>query len=450
MPRHRIGTIALILISLAISACGSSDFKYQRDESVKLLATVKTPYPDTRFAVISDLHYHDPSLGVSGSAFQAYLDKDRKMLTVSFEIMTKTVDLLSGIDADFIIVCGDMTKDGERVNHQVVASHLKMVADTGKKVIVVPGNHDIANGESFRYQGNESLPVPSVSAEEFREIYRAFGFGTALKHDPSSLSYVTEPVPGLWIFALDSCRWKENEPHEEPVSGSRFSAETLAWLEDALIASKKENKAVMAVMHHGIWEHYTGNAKYYAKNLVDDYKRIASMMAAYSVAMVFSGHFHSQDITRVTFEAPNRFLFDIETGSLVTYPCPYRVITVSNGYTAKIESHFIRSTPSYPDFYQHAQRFCYERSVLLVSDAMKKFRMSPEDIARVNSKVADALMSHLVGDETSPESPATSEGMGLWGKIIFSMRKDLVEAWHKDLYPADNQVTIDLKTGNTI
>lgn len=408
------------------------------------------PYPDTRFAVISDLHYHDPSLGISGSAFQAYLDKDRKMLAESLEIMTKTVDLLSGIDADFVIVCGDMTKDGERVNHQVVASHLKMVADTGKKVIVVPGNHDIANGESFRYLGNESLPVPSVSVEEFREIYRAFGFDTALKHDPSSLSYVTEPVPGLWIFALDSCRWKENEPHEEPVSGSRLSAKTLAWLEGALIASKKENKAVMAVMHHGIWEHYTGNAKYYAKNLVDDYQRIASMMAAYGVAMVFSGHFHSQDITRATFEAPGRFLFDIETGLLVTYPCPYRVITVSSGYTAKIESHFIRSTPSYQDFYQHAQRFCYERSVLLVNDAMKKYRMSPEDIARVNSKVADALMSHLVGDETASESPATSEGMGLWGKIIFSMRKDLVDAWHKDLYPADNQVTLDLKTGNTI
>jgi len=76
--------------------------------------------------------------------------------------------------------------------------------------------------------------------------------------------------------------------------------------------------------------------------------------------------------------------------------------------------------------------------------------MSPEDIERINSKVADALMTHLSGDESAPESPATSEGMGLWGKIIFSMRKDLIGAWHKDLYPADNQVTIDLKTGNTI
>jgi len=84
-------------------------------------------------------------------------------------------------------------------------------------------------------------------------------------------------VPGLWLVALDSCRWKENEPHEESVVGGSFSAETLAWLEDALIASKKENKAVMAAIHHGIWEHYTGKAKYYAKYLVDDHKRIAGI-----------------------------------------------------------------------------------------------------------------------------------------------------------------------------
>jgi len=201
MFKYTSGVVVSVLIGLTLCSCGSPDFKYQNDESIRSLTTVKTPYPDMRFAVISDLHYHDPSLGISGSAFQAYLDKDRKLLAESSEILEKTVDLLSGIDADFVIIGGDMTKDGERINHQAVATHLKTVADTGKKVFVVPGNHDIANGESFRYQGEETLPVPTVSAGEFREIYRAFGFDTALKHDPSSLSYVTDRSRGFgcWL-----------------------------------------------------------------------------------------------------------------------------------------------------------------------------------------------------------------------------------------------------------
>ena len=58
-------------------------------------------------------------------------------------------------------------------------------------------------------------------------------------------------------------------------------------------------------------------------------------------------------------------------------------------------------------------------------------------------------MAHLAGDETRPGSPATSQDMGPWGKFIFSMRKDLLDAWQKDLPPADNRVSIDLKTGKT-
>lgn len=69
-------------------------------------------------------------------------------------------------------------------------------------------------------------------------------------------------------------------------------------------------------------------------------------------------------------------------------------------------------------------------------------------IDHVNTQVAAALMIHLAGDEKKPPTPVTAEGMNLWGKFIFSMRKDLVEGWHTDLYPADNQLIIDLDTGN--
>ncbi|MBW2297960.1 MAG: metallophosphoesterase [Deltaproteobacteria bacterium] len=450
MPRLFLKLSMFFLFGLALMGCDSSDFKYQNDDGIKTLTAIKPAYPNTRFVVISDPHYHDPSLGTKGSAFQEYLERDRKLLAESSEILSEAVKQISAIEADFVIVCGDMTKDGERVNHQAVASQLKKVVAAGKKVFVVPGNHDVANGESFRYQGDEVLAVANVSAVEFKNIYHPYGFKNALMNDSASLSYVAEPVPGLWLLALDSCLWRENKEHDEPETEGKFSIETLGWMEDVLIASKKQNKAVMVVMHHGIWEHYKGNEKYYAKYLVDDFEKVARMLAAYGVALVFTGHFHAQDITLARFDNPDSFLLDIETGSLVTYPCPYRVITVSGGHTARVESRFIASIPSFPNFRQHAQNFCLEKSVLLVNAALKKYRMSQADIDRVNTKVAEALMTHLAGDETKPASPATAEGMGLWGKFIFSMRKDLIDAWHSDLLPADNQITIDLKTGKTL
>jgi 3',5'-cyclic AMP phosphodiesterase CpdA len=427
--------------------CGSTGFEYQKNPQVKSLIKVKSAYPDTRFIILSDPHYYEPGLGTDGRAFQAYLDKDRKMLKESSEIFAVATNQISRMDADFMIVCGDLTKDGELLSHQAVAAHLKKVTDSGKQVFVIPGNHDVANGESFAYRGNEVLDVPNVSGAEFESIYRTYGFDAAIERDPSSLSYVAEPVPGLWLLALDSCRWKENRKHHESITEGRFSAQTLNWMEDVLIKSKKAHKALIATLHHGIWEHYPGNEKHYAKYLVEDFEEPARMLAAYGVSLIFTGHFHAQDITMAKFQESDRFLFDIETGSLVTFPCPFRVVTISDGHTATVTSRFINSIPSQADFRQYARDYCLEKSILLVNAALKKYRVSTRDIDRVNRQVAAALMTHLAGDEKKPLTPLTADGMNLWGKLIFSMRKDLLDGWYTDLYPADNQVTIDLKTG---
>ncbi|MBW2633629.1 MAG: metallophosphoesterase, partial [Deltaproteobacteria bacterium] len=174
MPRFFLKSSMLFLVSLALMGCDSSDFKYRNNDGIKTLTAIKPAYPNTRFVVISDPHYHDPSLGTKGSAFQEYLDRDRKLLAESSEILSEAVKQIAAIEADFVIVCGDMTKDGERVNHQAVASQLKKVVAAGKKVFVVPGNHDVANGESFRYQGDEVLAVANVSAVEFKNIYHPY------------------------------------------------------------------------------------------------------------------------------------------------------------------------------------------------------------------------------------------------------------------------------------
>ena len=40
-------------------------------------------YPDTSFAVMSDIHYYDTSLGTSGSAFEECMNSDRKLVSGS-------------------------------------------------------------------------------------------------------------------------------------------------------------------------------------------------------------------------------------------------------------------------------------------------------------------------------------------------------------------------------
>ncbi|RJP83084.1 MAG: metallophosphoesterase [Desulfobacteraceae bacterium] len=436
---------------LIIVGCSGHTFQYQTDSDLRSLRDAGPVYPAARFIVLSDIHYYDPVLGDSGSAFQNALMYDRKLLLESREIVDAAVQEIAGEIFDFLIVCGDLTKDGEMINHQGMRDVLTRISRSGVKVYVVPGNHDVANGNAVKFEGKEKIPVETITGEAFAEIYRDFGYEKALYRDPDSLSYVAEPVPGLWILALDSCRWKENRPDQHPVPGGAFSTETLKWMEDVLIQAKRSGKAVIGVMHHGILEHYQGNEKYFPWYLVEEHSAIAKMLVEYGVSLMFTGHFHAQDITAKRFHDPDGVLYDVETGSLITYPSPYRVLTITEDQKAKIESRFISSIPSHPDdFPAFSKNFVYRNTLHITDRALKKYWMSEQDRSAVAPGVAHAYLAHLRGDEQKPESLPETEGLGLWGSVMIWMRKDLIEGWWTDLPPADNQIQIDLTTGQYI
>lgn len=443
--------LLLFLWALVYTGCGGHTFLYQTDSKIRALHDEKPVYPSAKFIVLSDTHFYDTSLGDSGKAFQSVIAYDRKLLLQSQEIMEETVRQISRETADFLIICGDLTKDGEMVNHLGMQKVLARIAQSGLKVYVIPGNHDVANGNAVRFKEHEKIPVESVSGRSFSEIYKDFGYGQALYRDMDSLSYIAEPVPGLWILALDSCRWKENEPGRPSVSGGAFSSETLRWMEDVLIQAKKLRKAVIGMMHHGILEHYPGNENYFPMYVVQDHEAISRMLMQYGVSLMFTGHFHAQDITVKDFNDLDGTLFDIETGSLITYPSPYRVVRIQDDQRVLIESRFIASIPSHPDnFTAFSKNFLFNNTLRITDRALKKYWMSDPDSEKIAPSVATAYSAHLQGDEKKPESFMETEGLGLWGKIIVWVRKDLIEGWWTDLPPADNSIEIDLAAGKVL
>ena len=81
---------------------------------------------------------------------------------------------------------GDLTKDGELLSHQKVASLLAPLYDEGIPVVVVPGNHDIENPDGKYFNGSETSPAERTSPEMFTSIYRNYGYGSAIEHDETS------------------------------------------------------------------------------------------------------------------------------------------------------------------------------------------------------------------------------------------------------------------------
>jgi len=438
-----------LLSAIAFFSCGTRQkFLYQTDTEVKALLKTSTVYPDTRFAVVSDLHYYDKALGISGSAFQKYLDDDRKLLVLSEELLMTAVEKISQENVRFVLIPGDMTKDGEKINHEGVIKALKKLESSGLKVYVVPGNHDINNGAAVQYAGDEKKPVPGINDKDFRTLYHEFSFEDAIAQDKDSLSYTLEPEKGLWLLGLDSCKWKENKPLSHPHIGGSFSASTLSWIESQLILAKKEKKAVMVFMHHGIMEHYPANKKFYGQYIIDDSETVSELLAAYGVRMVFTGHFHAQDVTKKEFKDSGDFIFDIETGSLVTAPCPYRVVEIKEGHTAAVRSVFIDAIPSMKEkFYEYAYDYVFKGTITMANAKLDKYQVSKEQQPLITSQVSKAYCTHLLGDEKKPEVTINKEGFGLWLTFIAWMQKDLINGWWTDLPPKDNNLTLNLATG---
>ncbi len=445
-----LSMLLVVVVVFTLIACSSNDieFRYENDAALKtLIAEQPQPYPSAKFIVFSDPHIYTPGLGTEGAAFEEYINNDRKLLRESTRIMSALVDKIVAETADFVLVAGDLTKDGERVCHQLAASFLEEIEKSGKQVYVVPGNHDILNHEAFSYNGGIRKPVPNVTPDDFMQIYYNFGYSDALYRAPNSLSYVAEPVPGLWLLALDACRYAENK--DSPITDGAFTAELLSWVEDRLIEAKKIGKSVIVMMHHGIMEHYKGQEKNFGDYIVDEYEQVGKLFAMYGVQLVFTGHYHAQDITVTRWEKEGKTLYDIETGSLVTYPCPYRLVNL-NASRVEIKSKFITSIEGHEaGFPEYAQSYIESGIAGIAADTIEGYGVKPEAAEKLAKQVSNAFLAHYAGDEKLPsgQDAITSKGTGFRGWLVVFMKKGLIRSLWTDLEPADNDVTLELATG---
>ena len=442
----------LVLIASLAGCAPKQGFIFQPDKRLSILLEKAPVYPETSLVVFSDPHIYDSALGTTGKAFESYLEKDRKLLRESPEILESAIASLKDLKANIVLVPGDITKDGEKSSHELAASYLAQLKAAGKKVYVVPGNHDIKNGHSYRFVGDTVERVPNITAEQFTQIYADYGYKDALQRDPDSISYVAEPQPGLWLLGLDSCRYKENVEDKESTTDGKFSPQTLGWIEKMLGQAAKDNKAVIVMMHHGIMEHYVGQEKNYGEYIVDDAPEVSRMLAAYNARIVFTGHYHAQDITVKQWDDTGKFVFDVETGSLVTYPCPYRVIDIGSDQQAVMKTELVTSIKSHPqDFPAFGKQYLLDGIAGIATATLTgTYKVDRTEAEKISKEIAVAFGAHYAGDEklAAGQQPVIESGLSPLAWVVIQMRKDLIIGLWNDLPPADNNLTLNLADGS--
>ena len=397
-----------------------------------------------KIAIISDIHYLDPSLltnnATAGNAFQSYLQHDPKLIEYSYPIFRSVIDELKTEKPDILLIPGDLTKDGEKISHLTLVNILNELSYLHIRIFVVPGNHDINNPAARAYDGNNSASTPTITANDFSNIYSAYGYDHAMSRDSSSLSYITAVDSALWILGIDDCEYMNNKNF--PIVGGRIQTGTMQWALGWIAKAKKNHVAIYAIMHHNMIEHYTGEQQIDPGYVTDNWQQEADALMRAGLHIIFTGHYHANDITlRVT---GSDSLFDVETGSLINSPVPYRIIQVKNNemdISTKYVTTISATIPGGLDFQSYAIQFLSQHLDIYFGNVLSKppYSLSGNAAAFDASLFRNAFMAHFAGDEMiSTAEKAKDDSVGSTSPVV---RVALATLW-TDINTKDNNVVL--------
>lgn len=267
--------------------------------------------------VAADIHYQPhSSIGpieeqnmLPGDPLYAHVNDKGMLVFESDAIIYEFLSRFEKSSAKYLLIPGDISLDGHWDQHLGIAAILNEFKQrTGKKIFVIPGNHDIRTSDS----------AGRLDLSDFLTVYAELGYSDALVSHDTSASYTADLDNDYRLLALDACIYRKD--------GSQVTPELLAWIEVQVNQAKQDGKKLVGMVHHSVLEHF--GIQGLAGNMLclENYRENATKFADWGIKVFFTGHGHTNDISMAVSANGNR-IYDIETGSLITYPNAYREVT---------------------------------------------------------------------------------------------------------------------------
>jgi len=303
------------------------------------------------FGVISDIHYLAPSLrGGDNEDWLEFQKNKQKEYTLTDSLLENALDgvLRNAVEngENYLLIPGDLTKDGELESHTVLAERLeRFEAETGIPVFVVPGNHDINNSNAASFKNGSKEATEKTAPEQFREIYADLGYDMADSFfvpeegkKGGMLSYAVT-LGGYRLIAIDSCMYSEDNGAEgnEHMTDGQLADGLLEWIVDECKKAEDSGLTVIGMQHHNLVPHLDIEEATLWKFVVRDWLRVSETYADAGMHYVFTGHLHSNDtVSHVNDNGET--VYDILTPTLTGFPNCYKIVDfTSDGETTTMD-----------------------------------------------------------------------------------------------------------------
>ena len=295
-------------------------------------------WSEQRIMVIADPHVYPLTAIAQEADFDAYMAKQRKMVDLSEPIWHALVDTAFKYHPSLVLIPGDMTRDGEQAAHDTVVAALNRLQAAGIRTLVIPGNHDLpgANWETL-YSGT---------------------YDNAVK-DPNSHSYAVSPLQGVTVIGIDGSNGNAGT--------GKLSAQTLSFILAQADSAVSKGHTIIAMSHWQILEHFDKQGSLESSCRFENADALRDSLIAHGVHLVLTGHFHVNGVTTYKNEMLTDSLVEITTGSPITYPCPYRWLTLSDDCAdMTVTTDYITSVDTIADLEIYSREWMREHTYNLI------------------------------------------------------------------------------------
>lgn len=394
-----------------------------------------------KMLVFADLHYLSPTLFDTASySFQKQQRESRRLSKVSSPLWNTTVSDIMHYPENIVLICGDMVHRGERQSHAELVEGLHKLKQSGKRIFVIPGNNDLQNPLAMIHQADTLYPVKALSKNEFLRFYAPFGYDEAIARDTSSLSYIASLDDKNWLFAIDATRYS---PTGNIIEHGAIDRNTIHWLNDRFAEAKQKGVSPYVMIHYNLIEHFENQSEIFPTALLHNHNALANYFADKGVKVIFSGHFHANDIS--FFESLNgNKLYEIATSSYIAPPFAFRRISIDN-HRMQV---YTESITQREDLLKNKGKEWDSEFTTLLTESYQNLLTSPpfafnETLAALIAPIyAKAMITHYKGDELQNTNVEASIRMLKMLNLPYDM--SFIYSLYKDLPPADNQVTLNL------
>jgi len=194
------------------------------------------------------------------------------------------------------------------------------------------------------------------------------------------VSYVVEPVEGLWLLALDANVYIPKNKEGSPTDPDNYKGSSIGynevlsnkkhligWAKKVVSEAKKYHKTLITFSHFPMID-FNDGASPILKNLLGEKKwqlarvpddAVAEIFAEAGIQVHLAGHIHINDTGIYTAKNGNR-LVNIQIPSLAAYLPGYKLLTVHPRNRVEVETIIVNDVPRFNELFPLYEAEYYE------------------------------------------------------------------------------------------